>query len=1035
MALINSNTIMNRIAGIHLLAVLSFLISFQSVSGQRSMIYDNDDLSYTRAMDLLNKEKYGAAQKHFQRAIEEYEGFNTLLKANAEYYMALCAVELFNDDAEYLMLKFVNNNPESIHLNDAHFDLGRLYYRQGNYRRSAEWLEATRHEYLKEDVRDEYFFMLGYGYFMRNELERASRAFFVIRDWDSPYAAPATYYYSHIAYTHNNFETALQGFLSLRDDESFAGLVPYYIIQIYYKQRRYDDVIANGPDLLEVAVSRRVPEISRIIGESYYRRRQYQDAIHYLEMYMDNTGNISREDRYQLGYCYYQTQRYEEAMAMFERVGGSNDLLSQNTNYHLADCYIKKGDKQKARMAFSAASRVDFDKTIQEDALFNYSLLTFDIAYSPFNEAINGFNNFIELFPDSRRIDEAYNYLVMAYMNTRNYREALSSIEKISEPTSDIRRAHQRVAYFRGLELYSNLRFEDAVKMFDVSLQNAQFNPEIAAQTYYWKGEAQFRLNRFDEAVRNYDRFLLSPGAFELDEYNIAHYNMGYAYFKNKDFTNAVSWFRRYLNITGESKTRMTGDALNRLGDSYFIMTRYQNAIEYYDRSISNAMSNRDYALFQKAIASGLMNRINDKISMLDQLLKEHPSSTYRTEALFETGNSYMAVRSPERAIPYYQKVVDEYPTSTYVSSALLQLGLIDYNRNRNEDAISYYKQVAENYPGTPESRSALAGLRNIYLDMNDVDSYVAYTRTLGDFASVTISEQDSLTYIAAENLYMAGNCRQATENFSKYIERFRNGSFILNAHFYKADCHQRLNEYQEALASYNFIIGMFRNTFTEQALVSASSINYDLGNYEDALENYEELERIAETGSNLLVSRKGQMRCNRILDNHEAVINAASGLLTTDNLPGELKREAHFSMGKAYLAMDQLDQAMNEFRMVAEEVTSREGAESKYRIAEIYFLQGKYEQSEQEIYDIVAMNTPHQYWMAKSFILLADIYLELGDDFQARHTLQSILDNYDVSDDGILADARNRLHDIERNEDIKQDTEDDTLEIRFNYQ
>jgi hypothetical protein len=54
-------------------------------------------------------------------------------------------------------------------------------------------------------------------------------------------------------------------------------------------------------------------------------------------------------------------------------------------------------------MAFSAAARVDFDRTIQEDALFNYSMLTFEIAYSPFNEAINGLNTFIELFPESRK--------------------------------------------------------------------------------------------------------------------------------------------------------------------------------------------------------------------------------------------------------------------------------------------------------------------------------------------------------------------------------------------------------------------------------------------------------------------------------------------------------------------------------------------------------------------------------------------------------------------------------------------------------
>ncbi len=1014
-----------------LAAVLIFALS-ATVSGQKPLIYDNDDISFDRAMDLFNKEKYGAAQKHFQRAMFEYEGTNTLLSSKAEYYSALCAVELFNDDAEYLMMKFVSDNPESIHLNDAHFHLGKLFYRKRNYRRSSDWLEAVRHEYLKEELRDEYFFMLGYGYFMRNEYERSSRAFFVIKDWDSPYSAPATYYYSHIAYTNGNLETALRGFLNLRDDESFSGLVPYYIIQIYYLQRRYDDVIEHGPELLEVAVSRRVAEIARVIGESYYRRRQYKEAIYYLEMFVDNTGNVSREDRYQLGYSYYQTQRFEEAAAMFERVGGRDDLLSQNTNYHLADCYIRLGDKQKARMAFSAASRMEFDRTIQEDALFNYSLLTFEIAYSPFNEAINGLNRFIELFPDSRRIDEAYNYLVMAYMNTRNYREALNSIQKISVHTNEIRRAYQRVAYFRGLELYSNLRFEDAIRVFDVSLENAQFNAAIAAQAYYWKAEAHFRLGRFEEAVRNYNRFLLSPGAFELEEYTIAHYNMGYGYFKNGDYQNAVSWFRRYLNINTDTGTRMVGDALNRLGDAYFILANYETAVEYYQRAVNNGMANRDYSLFQKAVASGLLNRINVKIEVLKQLLDDHPGSSYITDALFELGNAHMTARTPESAIPFYRRVVDEFPSSTYVSSALLQLGLIDYNRSRNETAIGYYKQVAESFPGTPESRSALAGLRNIYLDMNDIDSYVEYTRTLGDFATVTISEQDSLTYIAAENLYMAGNCRQATENFARYIDQFRNGSFILNAHFYKADCHHRLNEYEKALESYNFVIGMFRNTFTEQALLGASSINYSLGNYEEALLNYEELEQIAEMSSSLLTARKGQMRCNSVIGNHEGAISSASRVLTTEDLPEEIKREAHFIMGKAYMATGKYDNAMNEFRVVAREVTSGEGAESKYRIAEIYYRQGKNEQSEQEIYQLVAMNTPHQYWMARSFILLADIYMDLGDDFQARHTLQSILDNYDSPDDGIIADARTRLRDIENREDRMIETEGDTIEIRF---
>jgi TolA-binding protein len=176
-------------------------------------------------------------------------------------------------------------------------------------------------------------------------------------------------------------------------------------------------------------------------------------------------------------------------------------------------------------------------------------------------------------------------------------------------------------------------------------------------------------------------------------------------------------------------------------------------------------------------------------------------------------------------------------------------------------------------------------------------------------------------------------------------------------------------------------------------------------------------------------------MRCNVILNNHQETINSASKLLTTENLPEELKREAHYNMGKAFMAMQAPDKAMNEFQNVAQEVTSMEGAESKYRIAEIYHLQGKNEQAEQEVYSLVAMNTPHQYWMARSFILLADIYVNMGDDFQARHTLQSVLDNYDISGDGIIADARSRLVDIEKREATIPERDEEEPEIRIRNQ
>jgi len=59
------------------------------------------------------------------------------------------------------------------------------------------------------------------------------------------------------------------------------------------------------------------------------------------------------------------------------------------------------------------------------------------------------------------------------------------------------------------------------------------------------------------------------------------------------------------------------------------------------------------------------------------------------------------------------------------------------------------------------------------------------------------------------------------------------------------------------------------------------------------------------------------------------------------------------------------------------------------------------------EIFNFVDLNTPHQYWVAKAYILLAKIYYQKNNAFQAIKTLESIINNYDVTDDGIIDEAK----------------------------
>jgi len=137
-------------------------------------------------------------------------------------------------------------------------------------------------------------------------------------------------------------------------------------------------------------------------------------------------------------------------------------------------------------------------------------------------------------------------------------------------------------------------------------------------------------------------------------------------------------------------------------------------------------------------------------------------------------------------------------------------------------------------------------------------------------------------------------------------------------------------------------------------------------------------------------------------------------------NITEEVAREAYFKMAKAYQALGEMDKALAIYRKVAVEVTSSEGAESMYRVAELLYKENKKDEAEKVILKFINMSTPHTYWMAKAFLLLSDISLDKDDLLQAKYTLKSLLDYYKVPDDGILQEAREKLKTIEQFEKLR---------------
>ncbi len=984
-------------AGLRLPAQVSF-----SDNGRASAFY--------QAMELFNKEKYPAAIRLFDNFLTEAGDQNTTLLDDAEYYAALSALRLFNPDGEYRMVMFMATHPESPHKNNGKIDLADYFYQNRNYRKAVTWYADVDRFMLGDDKQAQYFFRYGHSLYMRGDKQKALLMFDGIKDIDTPYTPPAIYYSAQIAYEDKMYDTALEGFSRLQDDPTFGPVVPFYIVQILYLKKDYDQILAMGPGLLKSAPADRAAELHRFIGDAYYNKGRYAEAVPHLENYTSKVKTAGREDRYQLGYSYYKTGEIDKAIQVFLGVGARSDLISQNIWHILGDCYIQKDDKERARFAFGEASKLTFDDQIAEESLFNYARLTYETSYSPFGEAIEAFRTYIDKYPGSDRIEEAYNYLVATFMQIKNYKAALASLDKIQNKDSRLEEAYQRVTFFRGLELLNNMELEAAVAMFDRSLMYERYNRDIRARALYWRGESAYRLGRYAAARNDYQEFMGIPGASSLEEYRLVRYNLAYTWFNLNEYQPALDHFKAFETAGAASDKELLDDTRCRIADCYFITTNYPMAISYYDKVTGNGRSDIDYAMFQKAFAMGLMNDHKGKVDVLTSLISKYRSSSLVPNAIFERGRAYIVMENIRAGEADFNTVITSYPSSPYVPRTIVQLGLLYYNLGENNKAIEQYKKVIENFRTTPEARYALTGLKNVYVDMNDVETYFAYAKTLGDYGDVSRTERDSLLYMSGENLYIEGNCERAKEVFRNYLKEFSEGSFSLNARYYLAECLRTSGENAAALTLYQDVIAVPSNPFMEQSLAAAAGILFADEDYPTALRYYERLETIAATAGMLTTSLRGQLRAAYETGDAQKTIRVSGKIADAAGIPDELSREALFMKAKAHYSLNEFDEALAGFRKVATEITSAEGAESKYRVAELLFKKNLPAESEKVVNEFITQNTPHQFWMARMFLLLSDIGVGKGDILQARATLQSLREYYTVTDDGILDEVREKL-------------------------
>lgn len=971
------------------------LLSFTGlVFSQKTQVYLDKDALYKTGMELFDKKQYNASQKAFVDYMVSVKG-NTLLKTDAEYYAAACGIELFHKDGEWRMKEFIERHPESNKVKWGFFYLGKSNFRKKKYEESIKFLEKVDIYDLSKENLAELYFKRGYSYFITNNFEKAKLDLFEIKDVDNKYAHPANYYYSHIAYQEKKYETALQGFNRLANDETFGSVVPYYITQIYFIQGKFSDVVKNAPALLnDSSKIQKESEINRMIGESYFNLKDFSNALTYFQK-ADKIEGFNTSGNYEIGYCYYQIKDYKNAALRFEKVTFGDDSLVQNAWYHLADCHIQLGNKTKARNAFFAASNMQYDPKITEDALFSYAKLCYELSFAPYNDAVVAFQKYITNYPESSRKSEAYNYLVNVYSTTKNYSQAITSIEKIQPLDPILKITYQKLIYFKGVEFFNNIDLDSAARYFKKSL-SVNFDKTYNALSQFWLGEISYIKKDYATAIETWKTFQLNEGAFSLKEYDLSNYNIGYAYFQQKnkkDYENANIAFRKFLLTKNSYDSKKIADANIRTADSYFMNNVYPQAADYYETAIALNQIDVDYCIFQKALCSGLLKNNQEKINDLKLLVSSYPKSNYLAAAIFEMAETYNKdLGDGDNAITYYQKILEMFPNSSFVNKSLAGIGLMYRNKNDDDKAFTYFEMLVKNDIKSPEAEDALGTIKKIFDAKGDVDGKEKWFATIGK--PLSISELESDLYEAAkESYYNQKNCDLAMAKYGSYINKYPEGKYISEAHFCYAECAYSNSQYDKALPSYQYIANKSRGIYSETSLLKLTYILHKDKKYEEVLPLYQKLEEYAETPANKLSGRIGAMRSAFNLKNFEVALDFAIKVLNTEKITPQQTNEAKYDKAKSLYELNRFDDALIEFKAIHKTAKNITGAEALYHIAKIQLAKQDYTAVEKTITSLVGYEYSNDDWNTKGLLLLADSYIAKGDDADAELMLQTVID------------------------------------------
>lgn len=925
-------------------------------------------------------------------------------------WSVLCDVQMKTEGYEARMDDFLRTSPYSIMVPQIRYAHAANLFDNNDYRAAGEELAKIERKSLNKDQIDEFLFRQAYCALENDRTQEAEATFKELTERPfSDFTAPAQYVLAYIRYDMKDFGTALGWFEKSVTDSRFTENSNWYIMECRFMLKDYAYVTANAAKMYASVPEERKPHLARIISESYLVLGDAENARKYYELNTGKSSAKTRADWFYSGSLMYAVQDYKGAIENYNMVTMRTDSIGQIANYHLGSCYINTKNKVAAMQAFKEACAVSYDPAITEDAHFNYAKLAFDLNDDP-----SVFQEYMAKYPKAQQSDRINSYIAVAALYNHDYATAVDAYDKIDDLDDDMRTNYMKANYLRARQLIDNGSYRMAIPCLKVSAYYSDRSSRFNQLSRYWLAECYFRNEQYQEARKMLVDLYNTSALYGAPESYLIPYNIAYCFYQEEDYKSAIKWFDEYL---GERSVIYRKEALERKADCLFIAKDYKAAAAAYDLVVKDFFDVNDiYPYYQAAISYGLDKQPAVKIEKLASVMDASPESRFYPEALFELGRTYAVREEHDNAFKCFNKLAQEVKDSNYVAQAYIEMGSIARNLSKYDEALGYYKTVVEEMPSSGYSESALLAIESIYQTKSQPEEYLAYIENIGKGASKSADEREKLYFNTAEQLYLSANYQKALVALQKYLEAYPTGKNVFKADFYMADSYKHLGQVEKACDYYQKVIAEGEGSFVELSIMNFSKISYDLERWDDAYGGYASLYDSAQIEANKLAALVGMMRSAYHGHRWDDSVRNADKIMFDPKADQELKHEAEYVKAKSYFATSRRDEAFVILEKLSADLNCAYGAEAAYLIIQDLYDKGEFEKVENKVYAFSDAGSQQVYWLAKSFIVLGDSFVECGELKQAKATFESVRDGYEApaGGDDVKGSVEMRLKKLE---------------------